>query len=129
MTAKEAKTRYLLKEWADRITECTRSGMTAKDWCEQNGLKPRTYGYWLKKVREYAAQFLPAKPVTSEAPNGWALVRTEPEIAPPAVYKEERRPSEGGSVSVEIGRFRVTAAADADEAALAKVLRTLAAIC
>lgn len=158
MTAREAKREYMLKEWAGRILECSRSGMTVKAWCKENGITTRKYFYRLQQVREYAAQFFPEKvkkpemcldkrtaacagmsqvmaveqaeiaQVPVETPDGWALVQTEPDVRPAVVYKEERRPSDGGSVSVEIGRFRVRATADADEAALAKVLRTLVAI-
>lgn len=120
--------------------------MSIKAWCEANGINVRRYHYWLRKVREYAAQFMPAnyaKPEISQgpadAPNGWALVKAEPESASSGMYSEEGAmtktrsnesvPVERGSVAVEIGGFRVTATADASEDTLKKVFRTLVSIC
>jgi hypothetical protein len=45
------KTEYRMKQWVERIEECRASGMTAKAWCETNGINIKTYYYWLHKIR------------------------------------------------------------------------------
>jgi hypothetical protein len=138
LTAREAKHQYLLMQWANRITERAKSGMTVKGWCEANNVKERSYHYWLKKVREHAAQFLPATkglelsatlpgtltettsvglvplPQASPVPNGWAICEPAP---PPA------EPEQG--ITIEIGKGRITATAGTDADLLMKVCRVL----
>lgn len=47
-----------LQEWSAQI-EAQASGLTVQQWCMENGVKPKTYYYHLKKVRE---QFLDSSP-------------------------------------------------------------------
>lgn len=128
-----------MTEWAGKISERAKSGMTIKDWCTANGIKPRVYYYWLKRVREYAAQFLPVAkspgelPVPADSPtdngrdtvlqellpapavpSGWAICRSAPADAEPSQ-----------SITIEIGKGRITATSDTDPALLAKVFRVL----
>ena len=126
MTAREAKRQYRLKEWADRISERSRSGLTIKAWCAENGVSARRYYYWLNMVREYAAQFLPAAssrealpvPVSArpaamtEPPSGWARAEVAEPLAAPGV-------------TIEVGGCRVTATLDTDTDLLLRVCRTL----
>ena len=44
-----------LQEWSAQIESQQASGLTVQQWCAENGIKPKTYYYHLKKVRE---QFL-----------------------------------------------------------------------
>jgi len=41
----------LEQSWRVRIEECRQSGLSAKKWCQQNGLKNTSYHYWVKKFR------------------------------------------------------------------------------
>ncbi len=139
MTAREAKHQYQLTEWAGRISERSKSGMTVKAWCAANHVNERVYHYWLRRVREYASQFLPApkilgaqftpaavpagtqedtvspKLLSAAAPSGWAVCRPT---------REETAPVQG--ITIEIGKGRITATADTDPALLQKVCRVLA---
>jgi hypothetical protein len=124
MTAREAKTQYQLKEWADRITNRSRSGQSIRAWCAENSISPRVYYYWLKRVREYAAQFLPdvttrntamisvGQVAEPAAPHGWTVA----EAAPPTSTQE---------ITIEVGGCKITATAETDEALLLRVCRTL----
>jgi hypothetical protein len=124
MTAREAKTQYQLKEWADRITNRSRSGQSVRAWCAENSISPRVYYYWLKRVREYAAQFLTEvttrnmamTPVDKSAPMvtpvGWALAEAAP-------------PTQPQVLTIEIGGCKIKATAETDEALLLRVCRTL----
>ena len=48
-----------LREWSAQIEAQQASGLTVLQWCSENGIKPKTYYYHLKKVRE---QFLNPSP-------------------------------------------------------------------
>ena len=39
-------------EWAEQVLACQRSGLSVEKWCEENGIKSKTYYYRLKRVRE-----------------------------------------------------------------------------
>ena len=41
----------LEQSWRVRIEECRQSGLSAKKWCLQKGLKNTSYHYWMKKLR------------------------------------------------------------------------------
>ncbi len=42
-----------LREWSAQIEAQQASGLTVLQWCSENGIKPKTYYYHLKKVREH----------------------------------------------------------------------------
>ena len=46
-----------LQEWSQLIEAQQASGLTIKQWCEENGIKPNTFYCRLKKIRE---QFIEA---------------------------------------------------------------------
>lgn len=46
-------------EWAERIRECRNSGATVAQWCESNGINPKTYYYHLRKLREQICEQIP----------------------------------------------------------------------
>jgi len=48
-----------LQEWLAQIEAQQASGLTVRQWCLENGIKPKTYYYHLNKVRE---QFLNPSP-------------------------------------------------------------------
>ena len=36
--------------WAERLHAFQESGLSRKDWCQQNGIPQSTLGYWLRKI-------------------------------------------------------------------------------
>ena len=38
-----------LREWAEQLEAQQASGLTVQQWCAENGIKPKTYYYHLKK--------------------------------------------------------------------------------
>ena len=65
-----------LQEWSAQIEAQQASGLTVQQWCAENGIKPKTYYYHLKKVRE---QFLDSSPsiVPLNVPQHNADIRIE----------------------------------------------------
>ena len=39
-----------LVEWAQRVQSCRESGLSVRQWCDENGLSPKTYYYWQRKL-------------------------------------------------------------------------------
>ena len=58
-TITAVKQEVRLQEWSAQVEAQQASGLTVRQWCLENGIKPKTYYYHLKKVRE---QFLDASP-------------------------------------------------------------------
>ncbi|MBP7187579.1 MAG: IS66 family insertion sequence element accessory protein TnpB [Ruminococcus sp.] len=52
-----------LQEWSELIKAQQASGLTIKQWCEENGIKPNTYYCRLKKIRE---QFVEAPAIVPQ---------------------------------------------------------------
>jgi hypothetical protein len=52
----QIKNEYRRQRWAEAIRQCQESGMTVTRYCEANGLKAKTYYYWLRKLREEVCQ-------------------------------------------------------------------------
>ena len=60
MNTKQKLHQIHLKEWAARFSEQKSSGLTVKQWCEQNSFSIHTYNYWKHILKEeLACQILP----------------------------------------------------------------------
>ena len=70
MDVNAVKHQAKLLEWKDRVADCRSSGMSVKEWCEENGCSPKTYYRWeqeiLGKVRQIAKT--QSQPVLAELP-------------------------------------------------------------
>jgi len=49
------RTEYRLQHWANIAKECKESGMTVVAFCASRGISDKTYYYWLRRLREAAA--------------------------------------------------------------------------
>ena len=43
-----------LEHWTQIVRSCTNSGLTKKEWCEQNHVPIKSYYYWQRVVRQNA---------------------------------------------------------------------------
>ena len=50
-----------MQNWIEIIRECQASGLTNKEWCEQNGVSEKSYYYHLAKIRKLALAEIPRK--------------------------------------------------------------------
>lgn len=59
-----------LDQWAVLCKEQSESGLTVRQWCEQNGYTIHTYNYWKHRLKEsYVDSVLPdIVPITPQAP-------------------------------------------------------------
>ena len=42
--------------WTQRIADCKNSGISAQEWCEQNGIHIKTYYYWHNKIHKMVSK-------------------------------------------------------------------------
>lgn len=56
----QIKSQLRMHEWVLQVEEFQASGMSATAWCNANGIKPNTFFYRLKKVRELTLANMPA---------------------------------------------------------------------
>ena len=52
----QVRDEYRFQQWTQIIQQCQSSGLTNKEFCEQNGISVKTYYYWLKKIRTALAE-------------------------------------------------------------------------
>ena len=60
--------------WADRIHAFQESGLSRKDWCQQNEIPQSTLNYWIRKIQLEAPETEPASdPVFAKLPSAQEL--------------------------------------------------------
>lgn len=60
MDTREVTQKYRLNQWIEIIRECRSSGQTVSAWCADHDINPKSYYYWLKRVRMAACEALPS---------------------------------------------------------------------
>ncbi|MEW9674466.1 transposase [Ammoniphilus sp. 3BR4] len=60
MNTREVTNQYRLNKWTEIIRECRSSGQTISAWCADHDINPKTYYYWLRRVRTAACEALPS---------------------------------------------------------------------
>jgi len=121
MNTRKIATEYRLSQWAQSMQERATSGESIEDFCKRKGISRNTFFYWQRKLREAACQALKIpQEAQSEAlvPSGWAVCSSEPEVE-----------DVSGSVTIEIGKCRITATSSTDAELLGKVCRVLMSQC
>ena len=83
------------QEWQQRIVDCRNSKMSTKAWCIENGIKPSTYYFHLRKAREAVLES-----------NQIVAIQTLNPDAPEPDKTQTRVPSSG--IRIESGGLTVT---------------------
>lgn len=47
---------YRAQEWTALIQECSASGLTKREFCQQRGISEKSFYYWLRKLRTQMAE-------------------------------------------------------------------------
>ena len=74
---------YRSQEWAMLVQECSASGLTKREFCQQRGISEKRFYYWLKKLR--------TQMVGAAAPQ---LVQLEPTPAEDSILEIHYRGAE-----------------------------------
>jgi transposase-like protein len=60
LNTREVTQKYRLNQWTEIIRECRSSGQTVSKWCTDHDINPKSYYYWLRRVRIAACETLPS---------------------------------------------------------------------
>ncbi|MGG2200104.1 transposase [Paenibacillus sp.] len=60
MNTREVTNQYRLNKWTEIVRDCHSSGQTISAWCADHDINPKTYYYWLRRVRAAACEALPS---------------------------------------------------------------------
>ena len=55
-----------MENWSALIRECNASGLSNREFCQQRGISEKSYYYWLRKLRNQAADTVGAKLIKLE---------------------------------------------------------------
>ena len=55
------RNKYRMENWSALIQECNASGLRNREFCQQRGISENSYYYWLRKLRNQAADAVGAK--------------------------------------------------------------------
>ena len=125
MNTREIASAYRLSQWSQALQEKKADGESINAFCRRKGVSRNTYFYWQRKLRETAFQNLMPPASSLElaekaiVPNCWAVV-SERTLEPS---------SELSTITIEIGKFRVSAEKDTMPEQLEKTLRVLMKLC
>lgn len=95
------------KLWAARIDEWKRSGVTQRQYCEDNHLALATFSWWRKRLKQHGSR-------THET-----FVEIPTERAVSTVVER------GGSLSIGVGHYTITVNGSVDHSQLESVLNVL----
>ena len=118
------KSEIRLRHWAKIIADCQSSPLTVKAWCEANGICPKTYYYWLRKVRQRTLENLPAcqNDDLSTVPAENLPTFSKLEVQPPAKGIQ-------AAVVVHLPQATIEVASGTDQQTLEAVLLALRSTC
>jgi len=123
INTREIATVYRLSQWTQAFGEKKASGESIDDFCQRKGVSRNTYFYWQRKLRETACrELMPLQQAADNqtiVPSGWAVCEAAVSVEPEATK----------TISIEIGKSRITAMPDTDLELLGKVCRELMSIC
>jgi len=64
------KSQVRLSQWTQLVADCQASGMTVRAWCAEHDVNPKTYYYWLRKLRLQTIASLPEEAKAELVPTG-----------------------------------------------------------
>jgi len=116
------KAQLRLKQWAQQVDECQKSGLSVSAWCKANGIRTNTYYYRLRQVREYTLDNI-------EVPSDYQSVRDETDIS--FKHLQVQSPLKGmqAAVIVHLPNATLEVSSSAERSTLEAVLLALKSVC
>ena len=135
MNAKQKLHQAKLSQWAVRFKEQTDSGLTIKNWCEQNSISIHTYNYWKHALKEeYVDSFLPdIVPVTSlvspmpasgDVPNISGSI-THSTLPCSLDSRESRNSCDTSQIHVTIGDAKISFPSTVSDEMICRIIRAV----
>jgi hypothetical protein len=128
---REVATENRLSHWSGIIRERNASGLSIKAYCESIGVRLNVYYYWQRKLRGAAYEEALSATVSSDN-NAKNLNSISANTHTWAVCEVATPPSAEGSaatVTIEIGKSRVSANTGTDMNHLSNICRMLMSLC
>ena len=127
MNARQKLHQVHLQEWTVRFADQKASGLTVRQWCEQNNLSFHTYNYWKHLLKEEVVdQALPdivpvSVPALSESVH--SLEITKPEIRSLRANRSIR--SNSSNVKMQVNGISIEIDASVSEEFLSKLIKAV----
>ena len=84
------KTEVREQSWETMIFECQQSGLSVREWCNQNGINPSTYYSRLRKLREkVCSEIVPIEAPMTETISEIKITSGEIAISLPSNISQE----------------------------------------
>lgn len=115
MNVIEIKTQMHMEEWSKLIETRQDSGLSIKEWCQQNNVPESQYYYYLRKLRLAACEGLPEK---QQEETPFALVPKHACVSRPVI-------AEGSNIKITLQNAVVEIGAEAKEAHVRLALEVL----
>ena len=120
-----------LAEWSEKVQACRSSGLTVRDWCEQNHICAKTYYTW---ERVYLAEVSKQLAIPDRLPaQTGQLVRIEPdqlqdeaEISTPALPVQS---TSNVGITLRYGNMSVEMGAGMEIRQVAELMKTMVQLC
>ena len=127
MNARQKLHQVHLQEWTIRFADQKASGLTVRQWCEQNNLSFHTYNYWKHLLKEEVVdQALPdivpvSVPALSESVH--SLEITKPEIRSIRANRSIR--SNSSNVKMQVNGISIEIDTSVSEEFLSKLIKAV----
>lgn len=127
MNARQKLHQVHLQEWTVRFADQKASGLTVRQWCEQNNLSFHTYNYWKHLLKEEVVdQALPdivpiSLPVLPESDH--SLEITKPEIRSIRANRAIR--SNSSNVKMQVNGISIEIDSSVSEEFLSKLIKAV----
>ena len=124
MNAKQKLHQIHLQEWTVRFADQKASGLTVRQWCEQNKLSFHTYNYWKHFLKEEVVeQVLPdivplTVPALSDSDSSL-------ETAAPEIRANRAIRSNGSNIKLRINGVSIEIDTSVSEEFLSKLIRAV----
>ena len=77
MSLTAVKRSLRLSQWGSIIQACQSSGQSVSSWCEEHDIKPYTYYYWLRIIRQESLDSLKDENSILKIPDSCLPMKTE----------------------------------------------------
>lgn len=127
MNARQKLHQAHLQEWAVRFADQKASGLTVRQWCDQNNLSFHTYNYWKHLLKEEVVdQTLPdivplSLPALADSDS--SLETSVPEIRSIRANRSIR--SNGSNIKLQINGVSIEIDTSVSEEFLTKLIRAV----
>ena len=135
MNAKQKLHQTKLSQWAVHFQKQADSGLTIKNWCDQNNISIHTYNYWKHALKEeYVSTVLPdIVPVTSlvsplpaskDIPNTYGSI-IQSGLPRSLDSRESRDSCDTSQIHVTIGDASISFASSVSDEMICRIIRAV----